>query len=122
MKIVINDHRKIFAIQEEFASMFPNLEIEFFAKPSKIGSTSSKKLVGPSKKLLACRASHQEGVIEILPSMTIYELKDNFRDVFELTVEIVRKLADSSRALPVREKFTLEEENKLGDVQLAIDI
>ncbi len=113
MKIVINDHRKIFAIQEEFNGMFPNLEIEFFAKPSKIGSVSSKKLVGHSKKLLACRATHEEGAIEILPSMTIHELKDNFSDVFELTVKIVRKSSDSERALPVREKFTLQAENKL---------
>ena len=107
MKIIINDHRKIFAIQEEFSSLFPNLRIEFFAKPSKTGSASSDKLVNHSKKLLECRATHEEGIIEITPSMAIHELKDNFSDHFGLKVELVLKSGK-----PAREKLTLEEENK----------
>jgi propanediol utilization protein len=43
MKIVINNNRKIFAIQEEFSKMFPGLNIEFFAKLSRPGDTPSKK-------------------------------------------------------------------------------
>lgn len=114
MKITISDHRKIFAIQQEFSEMFPNLGVEFFAKPSKSGSAPSGKLVGHSRKLLECRATHEEGVIEILPSMTIHEVKDNFSDHFGLTVDIVRKSENGKSAVPVREKRSLEEENKGG--------
>ena len=43
MKIVINNKRRIFAIQEEFSTMFPGLVIAFFAKPSRPGAAPSKK-------------------------------------------------------------------------------
>jgi hypothetical protein len=92
MKIVINNQRKIFAIQEEFNKIFPALEIEFFAKPNRQGAAPSKKLITHSSKTLQeCRANSNEGTIEILPTMDAEDIKGNFRDIFGLTVEIVNK-------------------------------
>jgi len=89
MKIVINNNRKIFAIQEEFSKMFPGLNIEFCAKPSRPGASPSKKLIRQSSKTLQdCRAISKEGTIDILPSMNVSDLKENFRDVYGLSIEI----------------------------------
>jgi hypothetical protein len=92
MKIVINNNRKIFAIQEEFKQIFPAFNIDFFAKPNKQGATASNKRISHSSKTLQeCRAVSNEGTIEILPTMDISDIKDNFRDIFGLTVDIVKK-------------------------------
>ncbi len=114
MKIIINDHRRVFAIQEEFSALFSGLDIEFFAKPSKSGAAASRKVVTRSKKLLDCRATHEEGFVEISPAMTVDDLKDHFSDAFGLTIQVVRSTKHSSIAIPVIEKHTLEEENRIG--------
>ncbi len=114
MKIVINNNRKIFAIQEEFSKVFPGLKIVFYAKPSRPGAAPSTKLVTHSSKTLQeCRAIHKEGTIEILPSMNISDVKENFRDVYGLSVEIFQKAGNGKNENPVSDKLTLEEINRL---------
>ena len=113
MKIAINNSRKIFAIQEEFSNMFPCLKLEFFAKPSRPGAAPSKKLVRHSSKTLQdCRAISKEGTIDILPSMNISDLKEHFRDVYGLSVEIFQKAGDGTDEKPVSGELTIEEINK----------
>ena len=115
MRIEINNNRKIFAIQEEFNSSFPNLKIEFYEKPSKPGgSPSGKKVNSNSKTLAECRAVHNTGSISILPGMTVGELNQNFRDVYGLTTVISQNSESNERdRSPVNEKATLEELNKV---------
>ena len=95
--MIINNHRKIFALQQAFNEVFHNLKIEFYQKPSSPVGTSSKKLVDISSKTLGdCRAVHTEGVISISPLMNIGELNQIFSNVYELTVDIfqgMRKIA-----------------------------
>jgi ribosomal protein L36 len=113
MKIVINNNRKIFAIQEEFSNMFPGLEIDFYAKSSQHGGAPSKKLVRHSSKTLQeCRVIRREGTIEILPTMNISDLKGNLRDIFGLSAEIFRKAENGSDEIPASDELTLEETNK----------
>lgn len=110
MKIAINNNRKIFAIQEEFSNMFPGLTIAFYAKPSKPGSPPSTKLIRHSGKTLQdCRAISKDGTIEILPSMNISDVKENFRDVYGLSVEIFQKGGNGSNEKPLSDNLTLEE-------------
>ena len=114
MKIVINNFRKIYAIQEEFSRMFPSLKIDFYAKPSKPGGAPSTKLVSHSSKTLQdCRAISREGTIEIEPSMVISNLKQNLRDIFGLSVEIFQQTESGSYVHTVSDKRTLEEINQL---------
>jgi hypothetical protein len=62
MTIAINDRRKIYAIQEEFNTVFPYLKLEFLAKPSKPGGASSKKFMKHSSKTIGeCRTISQQG-------------------------------------------------------------
>jgi len=113
MKIVINNHRKIFAIQEEFSKMFPALTIAFYAKPSNPGAAPSTKLIRHSGKTLQeCRSINKEGTIEILPTMNSSDLKKYFRDVFGLAVEIFQKAGNGSNETPASDKLTFEEISK----------
>ena len=115
MKIEINDHRKIFAIQEEFQTMFPYLRIEFFSKPHKVGAPSAKKLMKhPSKTLGECRTLHNEGVLSITPKMTVANLEQNFGDLYALSVQVFRKSGKAWLETSVTDNWTLEEQNSHG--------
>ena len=93
--------------------MFPGLDIVFYAKPNRPGAAPSTKLVSHnSKTLQECRAISKEGTIEILPSMNISDLKENFRDVYGLSVEIFYKGENGSGEIPVRDDLSIENLNK----------
>jgi hypothetical protein len=116
MKLTINDSRKIFAIQEEFQKMFPYLKLEFFAKPSHVGGVPSKKEIKhPSKTLGECRAVHSSGLLTVTPQTTVGELEQNFRDNFDLAVQVFRKSGSAWIETSSTNGWTLEAENKLGE-------
>lgn len=113
MKTVINNKRKIYAIQKEFSTLFPELEIEFYAKPSNPDGHHSPKLITKSSQSIRdCRAIHEEGIIEITPSMTVGEVKSRFSDTYGLSVEINLKSVDGVVNDPISENDILEEANE----------
>jgi len=92
MEITINDHRKIFAVQEEFSQTFPFLKLEFYEKPHQSdGKSFAEHTVGSSKTLGECRTMHTEGTLHITPGMSVTELEENFADIHGLTVRVFRK-------------------------------
>ncbi|MEO6303355.1 MAG: hypothetical protein ABIP51_09280 [Bacteroidia bacterium] len=116
MKITINDNRKIFAIQEEFNTLFPYLKIEFFSKPHKSGGGSPKNLVKHnSKTLQECRTIHNKGEIAITPGLTVTELEQRFEDVYGLSVQIFRKSGKVWLETTLTDAWTLEQQNKQGE-------
>jgi hypothetical protein len=116
MKIAINDHRKIFAIQEEFNQIFPYLKLEFFSKPHKPGGASPKHLVKHHSMTLGeCRTEHHKGDITIVPEMKVCDLEQNFGDVYGLGVQVFRKSGKSWLETTVTDSWTLAEQNKQGE-------
>ena len=116
MKIVINDRRKISAIQNDFNDMFPYLRLEFFSKPHEAGGPSPKKLMKhPSKTLGECRTIHKSGVISITPRMTVCKLEQNFREVYGLAVQVFRRSGKAWLETTVTDGWTLEEQNSQGE-------
>lgn len=116
MKITINDHRKIFAIQEEFSSLFPYLKIEFFSKPHTSGGESSKKLIRHNSKTIGeCRTSHHSGSITITSGMTVSDLEQRFQDVYGLSVQVFRKSGKSWLETTVTDNWSLDQQNKQGE-------
>ncbi|MGZ3862187.1 MAG: hypothetical protein ACXVPN_11735 [Bacteroidia bacterium] len=109
MKIEINDHRKIAAIQEEFSSLFPNLIIEFYTKGSKPGSAHPDNLVKHNKTLGECRTQHNKGELTITAGMNANEIIEHFSDVYGLAAAIFKKSPTGRN--PVQSKRSLEEEN-----------
>jgi hypothetical protein len=112
MKIIINNKRKIFAIQEEFSAAYPGLKIAFHAKPNRTGAAPPEKLVSHnSKTLQECRIIHNEGVVEVLPTMYVGDVKDLFRDVFGLTVEIMHDAGNGNFEYPGSDRITIGQIN-----------
>lgn len=117
MKILINDYRKIYSIQKEFAAMFPWLKLEFFSKPHKIGGASSKKRVeSPSQTLGETRTIHDSGTITVTPLMTVADLEQAFRDVYGLTVQVFRKSGNTWLETTTTDNWTLEKQNARGQI------
>lgn len=115
MKIQINDHRKIYAIQEEFNKMFPWLKLEFFSKPHRMGGPSPKsQVVSASKTLGECRTVHDTGTITITPLMSVGELEQSFRDVYGLSVQVFRKSGKSWLETTITDAWSLEKQNEEG--------
>ena len=116
MKIAINDHRKIFAIQEEFNSVFPYLKLEFFSKPHQSqGATEKQFIKHPSKLLGECRTVNNDGYITITPHMTVDSLEQNFRDIYGLGVQVFRKSGNLWLETIDTDGLTLEEQNTIGE-------
>ncbi len=116
MKILINDNRKIHAIQKDFTAQFPYLKIEFFAKPHKAGGGSSKKTMKVSADTLGeCRTIHNTGTLTITPQMTVANLEQNFMDVYGLSVQVFRKSGKVWLETTVTDNWTLEEQNNQGE-------
>lgn len=116
MKITINDHRKIFAIQKEFTELFPYLKLEFFSKPHRQGGASSKELIKhPAKTLGECRTFHNAGTVSITPTMTVSNLEQNFQDVYGLSVQVFRKSGSAWLETTATDDWTLEKQNKEGE-------
>ena len=114
MKIQINDHRKIFAIQEELSKLFPRLKIEFLGKPNKIGSSPPKKTYNSSKTLGDCRIKHTEGELTVTPSMTAADLKQILGDKYGLSIVILRQSGSEWVETTNNANLSLQEQNDVN--------
>lgn len=115
MKIIVNDHRKIFGIQEEFSKLFPYLKIEFYSRSPNLKGGLPNKILMPSARILGeCRIIHNKGTITITPNMTINELEQVFSDVYGLTIHIIRKSGNAWLEASMTGGWTLEEQNNQG--------
>ncbi|MBI4930386.1 MAG: hypothetical protein HY841_06465 [Bacteroidetes bacterium] len=115
MKILINDHRKIYAIQKEFSKIFPYLKLQFFGKPHKVGAPSSKKIMKhPSKTIGQCRVIHNKGKLTITPTMSVSDLEQGFSDVYGLSVQVFRQSGRVWLKATATDDWTLESQNRQG--------
>jgi hypothetical protein len=123
MKVIINDRRKIYAIQEEFNAAFPYLKLEFFSKPHQPGDESPKKLIKSNSKTLGeCRTIHNNGQITITKKMSVSDLEDRFRDVYGLSVQIFRQSGKAWLETTVTDGWSLEEQNKQGEALSSVNV
>ena len=100
MKITINDHRKLYAIREDFSNMFPQLDLLFYARPDHQKSGVSKKMITHQNKTIGeCRIIHNKGVLTITPQMTVAELEDSFSSIYGLSVNVM--VRGNDKLLPV---------------------
>ncbi len=117
MNILINDHRKIYAIQEAFNNTFPYLKLEFLSKPHTSSGAASHKLVKHNSKTLGeCRTIHNKGKISISPSMSVADLEQKFSDVYGLTIQVYRKSGTSWLETSLTDGWSLEEQNSQGEI------
>jgi hypothetical protein len=116
MKIIINDRRKVYAIQEDFNKQFPYLKLEFLSKPHTAGGASPGKLIKLGGKTLGeCRTAHESGILTITPQMSVSDLEQRFSDVYGLSVQVFRKSGRAWLETTITDKWTLEEQNRQGE-------
>lgn len=117
MKMVINDTRKIYSLQEEFTSMFPYLKIEFFSASHKPNEGSSKNLIKQNNITLGeCRTKHVNGAISIDPQMAVTDLEQQFSSKYGLNIQVFRKCGRIWLETTITDKWTLEEQNWHGEM------
>lgn len=118
MKIHINDHRKVHALQKDFTALFPNLKMEFYGKPNTDGGTPSEELIRPGGKIIGeCRVTHLKGELELTPSMTVADLKQIMNDTFGLAIAIFRREGNGWIKTIHEGKYSLEEQNKMMELK-----
>ncbi len=123
MEIIINDERKIFAVQKEFSDMFPYLKLEFFSKPNTRDGAPSKKLMKHiSKSIAECRTIHNAGHVKIQPQMTIGELEQGFRDVYGLSIDVLRKSGETWLETNATADWTLTRQDEEGRKQSQMQV
>jgi len=96
--------------------MFPFLKLEFFAKSSRQGGIFFTKVVKETSKTLGeCRTIHNSGSLSITPGMSVKDLEQNFRDIYGLTVQILRKSGKAWLETTVTDGWSLKEQNEQGE-------
>jgi hypothetical protein len=116
MKIEINDHRKIFAVQEAFSTLFPRLRIEFLGKPNHLGSSPSTKTYASSKTIGDCRIEHATGELTVTPSMTVADLKQSLSDEYGLSILVLRQSGTQWVETTNNNSWSLQEQNDKTDI------
>ncbi|MDE3235612.1 MAG: hypothetical protein KGO81_06615 [Bacteroidota bacterium] len=117
MHITINDTNKILEIQEKFTEMFPYLRLEFFRKTNHRDGNIPKNALANLRTLGECRTVfNTQSSVTISPQMTVSELDKLFNDVYGLSTQIFRKSGNIWLVTTVTDKWTLEEQNKQGEI------
>jgi hypothetical protein len=118
MSIKIEEILKISEIQEAFSSLFPFLKLEFFKKsPQATPLTIKQPLITVNKTLAESRTINKPNtVITITPNMTVSELERQFNDAYGLSTQVFRKSGNIWLVTTVTDKWTLEEQNRQGEI------
>lgn len=115
MKITINDRRKLYAIQDEFCALFPNLRLEFYKKPAnQKGPHPHKVMDSYACTIEECRTIHKKGTITVTPTMTATGLEESFDDVFGIFVRVLIRDGNFWVEPALKNKLSLAEQNKLS--------
>jgi hypothetical protein len=115
-KIVVEDHNKIFMLQEEFNQAFPYLKIEFFSVANKQGQLIVNKFTSENSRALGgYRNSHNNEQIVITPEITVAALEEKFNKIYGLGAQVLRKSGKIWLEATVTDVWTLEEQNRQGE-------
>lgn len=120
----INDNRKISEIQEEFNTLFPYLRLTFFGKTKNGTSNSYGKRNIPTctSTIGECRTIHNNGILTIKPDMTVLDLDQEFKEIYGIHIQVLRKSGKAWLETTVTDGWTLEEQNRQGEALSALQI
>ena len=120
MKLELDDKMSIGLIQELFHCLFPFLKVQFFEKDIRIqASTALRKHIGDSSRLLGSFKSgdpHVQTGMSIEPSMTVNQLEIGFNNCYALHTQVYRKSGNVWLEATITDSWTLEEQNKQGEM------
>jgi hypothetical protein len=115
MELSIYNNTRMSQIKKQFASVFPNLKIEFYKVPHKEGmGTPEKYKWTEDKELKEIRNHFNEGVIKILPGITPTVLEKILREKFDLYVQVFRRSSNEWIETTSTDNWTLTKLNQLA--------
>ena len=116
MGIRINDHIKVFVLQEELNMRFPYLKLEFFAKIQAGNREFLKKLTRLDDIIVVEHNNDQsKGEISIDPEMTVRELEQKFKEIYGLEIKLFRKSGKLWLETTITDSWTLDQQNREGE-------
>lgn len=115
MQLHIAPGRLIGDIQKEFNDMFPFLKLEFYNNKSLSRSEFSPRQIIPSaKKIGEGQPLLNEGAIRIDEDMKVNELEKQFKDKFNLSVQVYRKSGNLWLETSMTDSWSLLQQNNHG--------
>lgn len=115
MILEIDGTKKIEDIRKEFSTFYPFLSIEFFDKPHQVGEiTSDKHLLPHNKTIQDIRKRHNPGMLEIHSWHKTGIVEQEFKKLYGLNVQILRRQGDIWIQTAGTDELTLEEQNEIG--------
>ncbi|HWC53906.1 MAG TPA: hypothetical protein VG676_10010 [Chitinophagaceae bacterium] len=115
MILEVNDTKTIEDIRKEFSEYYPFLSIEFYDEPHKSGETSSYKHLLPHNKTIRdIRRKHNPGMLEIHSWHKTGIVEQEFKRLYGLNVQILRRQGDAWIQTAGTDELSLEEQNEIG--------
>lgn len=116
----ITDDKTLAAIQQEFATKFPGLKIEFYKEAHQVGEGSAATAtLDASKTVGTVRTIHQEGELSIDGHLKVSTLESNFKTQYGLNVQVFRKSGDLWMQTSATDEWTLAKQNRKGEHAVA---
>lgn len=111
----IKKEKTVKDIQEEFNTLFPGLQIQFYTRKhnDRAGSPDSYR-VSSDTKLESFKTMRKDGFLPIYKTMPVSELEQTFESRFGLHVQVFRQSQDLWLQTTSTDTWTLEEQNKKG--------
>ena len=115
MILEVNDTKTIEDIRKEFSEYYPFLSIEFYDEPHKSGEISSYKHLLPHNKTIRdIRRKHNPGMLEIHSWHKTGIVEQEFKRLYGLNVQILRRQGDAWIQTAGTDELSLEEQNEIG--------
>jgi hypothetical protein len=115
MKIVIDNQQPVSLIREQFNRLFPYLKLEFYPKQQAQEQTAVPNGKEPwNKKIGELRQRENTGAIDVLPGMTVLELKHLFAAHYGLDVQVLRRFGRTWLETGKNDNHTLSALNSIG--------
>src|SRR5215213_5280182 len=116
MILTIYDNLLVEDLQERFSECFPNLKIEFYKTSHHWKRESSDKdCIEPKTTIGAIRRKHNPGTLEIKSSHTAAEVERNFKNLFDLNVQVFRNENGDWIQTTTTDTCTLNEQKEFSD-------
>ncbi|PWT76791.1 MAG: hypothetical protein C5B59_05540 [Bacteroidetes bacterium] len=113
-EIHLDKTKSIKYIQDIFQSEFPFLRIDFYSAPQK--AKPRFKLTNPNTTLGQLAENILPGVIQIDEKKKVGDLEAELKSRFGLNVQVLRKSGNSWLETTLTDDWTLEKQNKEGEL------
>ncbi|MEC5142477.1 hypothetical protein [Chitinophaga sp. 212800010-3] len=115
MKIYISEEAVVADIQDKFHELYPYLKLEFFREPHADRKCSPQENAVPADTPIEkIRIQHSFGWLDVGNYRTALAIEHDFRHLFGLSVQILRRSGDLWLEVTGTSDWTLEKLNAAG--------